>query len=90
LGLLFSSYFGNFFAQNWLFLWLFSVHRNDNENTMIKPATPVFSNVPSATNKDNISLSGYAEPPVRSYSTLMARKQLVLLQESAVRLPLAT
>lgn len=43
--------------------FLISKHKNDpvNEDT-IPPSTPLFSNVPEATNKDTLTLNGIAEP----------------------------
>lgn len=43
--------------------FLISKHRNDpvNEDT-IPPSTPLFSNIPDATNKDKLTLNGIAEP----------------------------
>jgi hypothetical protein len=43
------------------FFGLFSVHRNDPDTgSTIKPGAPIFSNIPNATNKDGITLNGYA------------------------------
>lgn len=46
-----------------VFFGFFSKHRNDqDETTVIKPSTPLFSNVPSATKGDTLTVNGYAQP----------------------------
>lgn len=40
-----------------------SIHRNDKDQLMTPlPNPPIFSNIPSATKDDKISINGYAEP----------------------------
>jgi hypothetical protein len=40
-----------------------SVHRNDKDSLMIPlPNPPIFSNIPTATKDDKVTINGYAEP----------------------------
>lgn len=46
-----------------VFFGFFSKHRNDVDSAaIIKPSTPIFSNVPPATKEESITLNGYAQP----------------------------
>lgn len=45
------------------FFGFFSKHRNDKDTTeVIKPSSPLFSNIPQATKNDKLTLNGYAQP----------------------------
>lgn len=45
-----------------VFFGFFSKHRNDKEDaTVIKPNAPIFSNVPTATKEETLTINGYAQ-----------------------------
>lgn len=46
-----------------MFFGLFSRHRNEiDQSSIIKPASPIFSAVPSAVKEEKVTLNGYAQP----------------------------
>ncbi|OGC78041.1 hypothetical protein A2619_03100 [candidate division WWE3 bacterium RIFOXYD1_FULL_39_9] len=54
----------SFFApQIGSFFGLFSMHRNDaDDQAIIKPGPPTFSNVPNATKEEAININGFSQP----------------------------
>ncbi|MBI2414678.1 hypothetical protein HYV31_02460 [candidate division WWE3 bacterium] len=57
--------FGFFGPKVGSLFFIFSKHRNDKElGDIVPPATPIFSQIPEATNKNTITFNGVTEPDV--------------------------